>query len=162
MTNVKIEGLDKLQKKIDRLSKPADTLKEPMAKALNLMWDYMAKAPRKSPGAFSRLATDKQRRAYWAKVRQAEKGGLPIHGKYGYIRTGTIPRSWVMRIQKKSNTSIEGELGNNAPGAVFVQGPDQQPFHKESGWRTTDEIDEKLGPKIVDIFERAIERELRR
>ena len=157
-----IKGLDALNRKLKTLENFQRAMKKPVAESLNLMHDYIATAPRKKAGAFTALATPGQRRAYWAKVRQAEKEGSSIHGPHGYKRTSTIVRKWTMRIQSTSG-GVRGELGNYAEGAIFVQSAEaQQPFHKASGWRTDEQTIEKTAKKVQAVFDDAIKRELNR
>lgn len=150
-----IQGLERLTKKLDRLEDFQRVLKKPMEESLSLMQNYIAKAPRKKAGAFTALATKKQRRWYWWAVKEEKIE----HGPNGYKRTTTITKAWTHKIYMHSN-GVKGEIGNNAKGAIYVQGESQQPFHQASGWRTTSETIEKNRGKVQGFFEDAINKEL--
>jgi hypothetical protein len=54
---------------------------------------------------------------------------------------------------------LTATIGNNAPGAVFVQSDaQQQPFHKESGWKTDKQAVEQNQKQINAIINRRISR----
>lgn len=153
-----IKGLDKLQRKLNTLEQFQRKLRKPMTESVAMMQDYIAKAPRKKKGAFSTMATDAQRRAYWAKVRSGEAG----HREgIGYVRTSTLVRGWTHKVTMTSS-GVRGEVGNSkaANYGTFVQGERQQSFHAASGWRTTEETIEKNIDKIQDKFEKVIKAEL--
>ena len=155
-----IKGLDALNRKLKRLEDFQRVMTKPAQESGAILVDYLAKAPRKSAGAFSRLATPAQRRAYWAKVRSGEADHSDVTG---YRRSSTLVRGWNHKV-KRYGQGIRVEVGNKKGGAygIYVQGSRQQPFHEASGWRTTDEALEKNMGKIQDKFERVIKRELNR
>ena len=156
MAQITITGLDKVLHKLDTVEKIATHLGPPMEQSLDHLQRRLGRVPRKSPGAFSRLATPKQRKAYWAKVKSGEIG----HGANGYIRTGTTGRKFSHRVRRHAN-GVTGELTNNAPGAVYVIGERQQAFHKESGFPQVDDVVEKEGKAIQGYFNATIARLLR-
>ena len=159
MTNFQIQGLDKLNKKLDTLENFQHKMHEPMEKGLSLMHDYIAVAPRKKRGAFTADAKPQQRRWYWWAVRKGIIGHDP---NSGYIRTNTIWRKWTTKITNHSS-GVTGELGNNALGAIYVQSKEaQQPFHKASGWRTDAETIEKNAKKVQGFFDDVAHREVNR
>lgn len=131
--------------------------KVPMEQSLSVLHDDVAKYTRKSPGAFSRLATPGQKRAYWAKV----KSGEIRHGPAGYVRSGTLGRKWTTKIIRTMRGLI-GELGNNTAYGEFVQGLRQQIFHAMSGWRRFDKVLAINRPKIERVWKRAIDMVLRK
>jgi hypothetical protein len=129
---VTIKGMDAVSLKLRNLQNFTQWATPPMQKTVALLHDEIAKYPTKAAGAFSRYATPKQRRAYWAKVRSGEIG----HGAGGYIRTGTLGRKWVTKVENSIN-GVRGEVGNNTGYAQYVQQlASQQSFHKASGWTT--------------------------
>ena len=161
-----IRGLEALNRKLKTLEQFQRKMKEPTQQSLILLQDYIATAPRKKKGAFTAMATDGQRRAYWAKVSAAKKAGHPIHREgVGYVRSDTMSRGWTdgnsIKISTTSN-GIRGELGNVKAKAygTYVQGSQQQPFHKASGWRTIDETVEKNEKKIMKFYDDVTKREL--
>ena len=150
-----IQGLEHLTKKLKTLENFQRVMKAPMEDSLDIMWKYIAVAPRKKVGAFTAMATPGQKRWYWWAV----KSGTIGHGPNGYKRTSTITKMWKQKVEMHAN-GVTGEVGNNAPGAIFVQGENQQPFHKASGWRTDSETLEKNRDKVKGFFEDAINKEL--
>jgi len=154
-----IKGLDDLQRKFKTLENFQRKLKAPMEESASLVVDYMATAPRKKKGAFTQYATPGQKRAYWAKV----SSGEIEQNAHGYKRTSTLVTGWNYKI-KTSSRGIKAEVGNKkAKGwGHYVQGAEQQLFHKASGWRTTDEAIKKTANEVQKIFDKAIKRELNR
>lgn len=128
-----IKGLDRVTRKLDTLQKFSAWAYDPMDASVKDIQRELAKYPAKAKGAFTRYATPGQRRAYWAKVRSGEAN----HREgVGYVRSGTIGRKWTSRVENSVN-GVRGVVGNNAPGAEWVQqASTQQPFHKASGWPT--------------------------
>jgi hypothetical protein len=162
---IEIKGLDDALKKLDRLNKPA-VFKTPMTQSLNYLQRQLKQKVPKAPGAFTALATDGQRRAYWAKVTDPRTGKINpnMHGPGGYKRTGSTARGWTIKITNQGRT---GEIGNQMPGAPYVYGaPDQrplsqQPFHKRSGWPRVDLVAKKAEKTIVGFFQKAYEKALK-
>ena len=107
MPQSSIKGLDRLQRKLKTLEEFQRKLKPPMEESVALVHDYIATAPRKVAGAFSALATDKQRKAYWARVRSGEadhREGI------GYVRSGNA-MAWTTQV-KTSSKGVQGKIGN--------------------------------------------------
>ena len=151
-----IQGLEHLTKKLKTLENFQRAMKAPMELSLSVMHDYIAVAPRKKAGAFTKWAKPQQRRWYWWAVKEGKIG----HDENGYKRTNVIKNSWTKTVDMHSN-GVTGEVGTIASGAKYVQGKDdQQPFHKASGWRTDSETLEKYRPNIKGFFEDAINKEL--
>lgn len=131
MTSIK--GLDRVMAKLDTLQKFSAWAYDPMDASVKEVQRELAKYPRKAPGAFSRYATAKQKRAYWAKV---GKGEIEHREGIGYKRTGTMGRKWTTAVENSAN-GVRGVIGTNAQGAKWVQqASTQQNFHKASGWPT--------------------------
>ena len=149
---VKIEGLDAIVKKIDSLGKPAVFMR-PMRQSVDHLYKIMTSDPPKAPGAFSKLASDAQRRAYWAKVRENPS----IHGPQGYRRSGRLLGDWGKTV---TNQGRRGEVFNRNTGgyAQWVQGIRQQSFHKVTKYSKTDAVAKKEAPKIVAFFKEAYDR----
>ena len=146
---VKIEGLDAVLKKIDSLGKPG-VLYTPMSQSLNHLQDLVAKYPRKKQGAFSALATPGQKRAFWARVGSGE---ISFREGIGYVRSGTLGRKWIKRIEKGGRG---GTLMNNAGYGPYVQSDaGQQPFHAVTKYNKTDEVAKKEASKVIALFKAA-------
>jgi len=152
VASITVTGLDKVAHKLKTVEQIALHLAPPMDKSLKHLQRRMARYPKKSPGAFARLATPAQKRAYWAKVRSGE---ISTAKDGGYRRTGTLGRKWSTKIHKRP-TGMTGELTNNTGYGPFVQGQRQQPFHKESGWSQVDDVVTKEGKAIQGYFNAAI------
>lgn len=74
-----------------------------------------------------RWASDKQRRYVMAMLRK--KDNLP------YKRTGKLAKGWqVLAVFNPKNNSGTLTVDNPADIAKYVYGPDQQPFHRDTGW----------------------------
>ena len=158
MATITITGLDAVAHRLKTIDDIALHLGPPMDKSLKHLQRRLGRTVRKSPGAFSRLATPAQKRAYWAKVRADEITHLP---NSGYRRTNTIGRKLTTKITRHAN-GMTGELADNAPGAIYVIGERQQPFHKESGWPQIDDVAAKEAKAIQGYFDDAIRNLLRR
>ena len=154
---MKIQGLDKLQRKLDTLEQFQRSLKRPMHESVDLVKRKTAVAPKKAAGAFSRMATPGQRRAFWAKVKERPQ---LFDERVGYRRTNQTRNSWAVEV-RNTGRGVQGVVGNNAPGARFVQGREyQQPFHKASGWPVVEDVLDDNADEIGRIFQRHIRREL--
>ena len=158
MTTITITGLDAVAHRLKTIDDIALHLGPPMTKSLMHLQRRMARYPRKSPGAFTRLATPAQKRAYWARVKSGEISTDP---RTGYRRSGTLGRKFSHKVTRHAN-GMTGELTNNAPGAIYVIGERQQPFHKESGWPQIDDVAAKESKAIQGYFDDAIRNLLRR
>lgn len=154
MPQITITGLDKVLTKLKTIEELNRHMTPPMNQALGHLKRRMARYPQKAAGAFSAMATPAQKRAYWAKVRSGE---ISTGKDGGYRRSGTTGRKWSHRI-KTRGSGLLGELTNNAPGAIFVQGNRQQPFHKASGWPQVDEVADKEAKAVQGYFDAAIKR----
>ena len=153
---VTIKGLEPVIHKLTTLNRFNQWAREPMTKAVAVIHSEVAKYPKKASGAFSRLATPGQRRAYWARVRSGE---ISHRDGIGYVRTGSLGRSWTSKVTTMPN-GIRGEVGNNREYAPFVQrggANGQQPFHAASKWETDKTAIEKAEPQIDDLFKAAID-----
>lgn len=161
MVNYQIKFDDtRVMRKLRQIENIHTKMAQPMQEAVNLLKEDAQNQPRKAPGAFSRLATGGQRRAYWAKVRSGEAAHSESSG---YIRSGRLRRGWGVRVQRLS-TGVRGEVYNQTPGNYgwWVHGPGnyRQPFHEVSGFKTTEQMLERRRKTIDAMFQRVINREL--
>lgn len=154
--SVRMKGVEKALRSIKKPAELHRWAKPAMEETTALVQDEIAKYPRKSPGAFSQLATPAQRRAYWARV----NAGEIRHGANGYIRGGNLGRKWTTRV-KVSTRAVEGVVGNNTPYARYVQSQaQQQPFHGRSEWPTDEKTATRLQSRIDAIWQRYLNRVL--
>lgn len=145
---VNTEQFDRLAKRFDKAA-----VGDALLKAGLFLQREIAFAPPKAAGAFTALATPRQKRAYWARVRS----GQAKQGANGYIRTGNIIRAWTTR--KRSTTSVE--VGNAAQGAMFLYDQRaQQPFHAASGWPRVDKFVAENERKVARIIDSEIAKML--
>lgn len=152
---IEIEGLDKLTKKLEKVEELHRVLRAPMKKSVSLLHDDISKYPRKDPTAFNRLATPKQKRAYWERVRS---GAAEHRRGIGYVRTGKLGKKWTSEV-RTSSTEIVGVVGVNAGYAPQVQSlANQTKYHKASGWPTIEKVSDDNEGKINLLFEQAIDR----
>jgi len=162
--NIDKAALRRIQRKLKTVSEFNRRASEPMEESVEILRDALADYPRKSPGAFSRLATPGQRRAYWARVKS---GDITHRDGVGYVRSGKTGQRWTTRIIRSAGKQITGAygirgvVGNNAPWAKWVQrAGDQQPFHVVSGWITDKRAVRENSDDINRIWARWIRREL--
>jgi hypothetical protein len=154
---ITIEGLDGLNLKFSRIQDFNHWARKPMSDTMNDIWDNISKYKRKHPTAFSDTATARQKRAYWARVRSGEIS----HGAGGYRRSGTLGRSWTMRMQP-SATGLRGEVGNVVSYAKYVHSTaHQQPFHLMTGFQTDEGAIKDTADKRQMIWRNAVRTLLR-
>ena len=159
MTAVSLIGLDKIIQKLDSLEHMTRIIGPVLMTGMKEIREDARNQPPKRAGAFSALATDGQRRAYWAKVRSGEA----LHGESGYIRSNTLRDSWQMPQLQNITNGVRVTLENTAPNnyGVWVHGQvGQQRFHKASGFPTEAQLIEKHARDIVEDASKAIAREL--
>lgn len=76
-----------------------------------------------------------------------------------YDRTGLLGREWITARPEfaPESSGFEASLGNNRPGAEFVQGERQAKIH-QGRWSTVDQIVQTHQAEIEAYFERGLER----
>jgi hypothetical protein len=158
-TMTTIKGLERVSKKLNGLANFTMWATPPMQQTVALVHEEIAQYKPKAQGAFSRYATPAQRRAYWAKVRSGEarhQEGI------GYVRSGTLGRKWVTKV-KNTTGGVQGEIGNNAEYARYVQSAaQQQTFHKATGFATDVSAMRATEQGRRRIWQASIRRELSR
>ena len=154
----KIQGMLKLQRKLRKLEKFQTLMIPPTNKGLALMHDDIGKTPRKAQGAFSRLATPAQKRAYWARVRSGE---INHREGVGYVRSNALQQGWKQTVKRVSN-GVTGVLSNPVKYGQYVQGRIQQAFHRASGWRQQSKVIKDNRDKVMDFYRDVVRRELNR
>jgi hypothetical protein len=166
MTKITIDqaALARIERKLGTMLEFSKRAEVPMKKSTKLLWDELQDYPTKDPNAFSKMATDKQRRAYFAKMPEAQKeAGKKNPAAWGYRRTKTLGRSWTDKPPRRLLNGIRGEVGTNNPYAKWVQQfSSQQPFHRASGWVHEVQVIRRKKNDIQRIWARWIKRELSR
>jgi hypothetical protein len=84
----------------------------------------------------------------------ALKGGA-VHGRK---TSETMGRRWTQGERDEGLTQI---VGNNASYGPYVQGEKQAGFHRQRGWKTTQDVAESEGPKVTRMVSDAIDKVLR-
>ena len=146
---IEITGLEAIVKKMDALNDPK-IFKLPLIESTLHLKRRLEKYPLKSPGAFSRLATPGQKRAYWAKVSSGEISTMPGGG---YRRSGTLGKKWTYTIKQR-----ESRLHNNVGYGPYVQGERQQSFHEASKWPKVSKVAKDSESAILGYFKAALAR----
>ena len=155
--SVELIGLHRIMRKLESLEQMQRVLEPVLEKGGERIREDARNQPPKRAGAFSALATEGQRRAYWARVRS----GKAQHGPNGYIRSGTLRDKWKRAKVERIANGLRVVVENDAPYAPFVRGEGyQQPFHKESGWFTEGKLIERSAGAIFEDARVAIRREL--
>jgi hypothetical protein len=153
--SVTIKGIDKLLKKLDKVS-AIKTLEPPMNRAVIRLEGYMKEYPTNKPAPIQgpqylpvRFTTGAGRAvSFVAKAREP------------YVRTGSLGRSWTHRVTKSAN-GLVGTVGNRRNYAPYVQSERfQAKLHRATGWRTDQQAIERNRAAIVVDFKRAIDQAL--
>ena len=154
MATIEITGLERIAHKLRTIEQISTTLGPPMKRSLMHLQRRVARAPRKDPTAFRRLATKAQKAEYWSRVR----AGIINHGPNGYVRTNTLTRKWSTEVNANL-LGVTGNLTNNTEYGPLVQDRQyQRPYHRASGWPTVDDVAEKEAPAVQRYFDAAIKR----
>lgn len=82
--------------------------------------------------------------------------------KTGYVRTGTLKRSWSSDV-KSGGGKLEGTVGSNAniaPYNVRVQGPfgEQVEMFHGAGWMSATELRDKMTRELSERLQDAIDK----
>ena len=151
-----IPGMRKLQRKLKTLEKFQTKMIPPTNQGLAVLFDDLNKVPVKKKGAFSRLATPAQKRAFWARVRS---GQINFREGVGYVRSNTLPQGWRQKVARVA-TGVRGVLDNPVKYGQFVQGERQQPFHAASKWRKRSQAIKDNSKKVLGFYQAVVRREL--
>lgn len=94
-----------------------------------------------------RWKSERQRRAFFAS--DGFGGGIP------HRRTGGLQAAWEVEITGRDfNTDIY--VNNDVPGAIYVQGDYQQPFHIDTGFPAAAPIfvryEEQIGDALINTW----------
>ena len=153
---IEIKGMEAVVKKLESLNKPA-IFKAPMRKSLDHLEGKVKRDPTKAAGAFSSMATEGQRKAYWAKVSENPS----IHGPRGYIRSHRLYNAWQKKITSGGRIGTVFVDENAVPYAKYVEGTRQQPFHRASNWPRVDKVAKEEAKTIIRFFQQAYEKALK-
>jgi hypothetical protein len=124
----------------------------PMEKSIKWITESMAEDKPKTKGAFTRYATSKQKRAYWARVRSGE---AKHSESTGYVRSGKTAKSLRGEARRYSG-GVRGEVTSSQAHAIYVHGDYQQRFLKH--WSDGERAFKKNEPRINAEFEKVIKK----
>ena len=147
MMQVTIHGFDELNK---RLKDPQIRAfaKDAMDQATALVAYEAARYPPQITGRPYPWKSQKQRRYVIAAIRRGE---IVVP----YRRTGTLGQRWESKV-KWNGKELIGEVSNKTAYAPYVQGLEQNPFHKEGGWQVLTDVAEKQMNAITAFFHDAL------
>ncbi|MFQ5434613.1 MAG: hypothetical protein ACE5FD_07035 [Anaerolineae bacterium] len=154
---IELKGTEELIKKLNTLENFQQWGKQPLESSVDIVHKLAQEQPPKAPGAFSRLATPGQKRAYWAKVASGEARHSEASG---YIRSNQLKNSWTKKVETVTR-GLRGIVENLTDYGHFVQGRFRQPFHKVSGWLTDDELAQKAQTPVEKGWAAAIDKVLK-
>lgn len=152
--SVRITGLDELFRKLDASTADA-TLRRGMHKSVFMLQADMAKYPDPpAAGDWKGFVSDRQRRAFFAKLRSGEI-------EVPYRRQGTLGRRWTTKVSGFAQ-SIQGFVGNVTSYARYVQDePKQAEIHK-GRWPTVQGVVKADERDIIVTFADEIEAAMKR
>lgn len=153
MSDIVIEGLDALERKLGRL-RAVEVLRIPMAQSVHLLHGAVQDYPPAS-GRKMKWKSAKQRRWFFANLRE---GNIVI--PYRRRKSGGLAGSWVARVEASPRT-LTGIVTSKISYGPLVMHPQRQADYHRGTWPTTDTIVTKNRTKVLEFFRRAIEKELR-
>jgi len=144
-----IKGLDQLTKKIKNIEGLKPVIAALRAGALHVKGKI---APYPPPSIAN---SPSQKRWY-------ERGYGPrwhrVDGSLGGRKTSeTLRKKWAIGERDGGLTQI---VGNNVSYGPFVQGDRQAAFHRERGWKTTDQVAEEEAETVNKFVQEHIEKAL--
>lgn len=154
MSNVTVGGMASFLARLDRF-KPA--VRAAIRGAGLHVKGQIAKYPAKhGSGRPMQWVSVKQRAAVMAMIRRGEIEVPYRRGKSP--GSESLGRRWTIDEQDDGLTAI---VGNNASYGPYVQGEQQSAYHREGGWKTTDQVSEEERPYVVGQIHDAIWAQLR-
>lgn len=159
-TTIRIEGLDRVLKKINTLEelKPIkDALKAGAVHVKGKIAKYppASEANRRGRSVFygGSISYRWYQRGYgpmWIRRRDGSIAGKKT--------SETLGRRWTTASRNRGLTWI---VGNNVSYGPFVQDKDRQAaFHKVRGWKTTEEVAEEEAKTVLEFIEKEVEKVL--
>lgn len=123
---------DFVEKDLPRLIEPdlVPLKTEPPAPKLPFIWSY------------NPVINAQKRREYFKTLPKGSRGGR-------YIRTHKLVQSWKTQTYRSPNEAVIS-VSNNTPYIETVQGDEQYPSHKDSGWALYDPVFDTVTEKAID------------
>lgn len=145
MTDV-IVDLGGVPEMLQRLGATAGNLQSGLNAGGQYLKSKLATYPRERHGP-QPFRTDKQRRGFFAKLKAGEID-VP------YTRTGKLGQSWEVRA-----SATEVIIGTRYDKAPLMQSRDDQTrYHKTTGWKTAEDVQERDGAQAVRIVEDTVKQ----
>ncbi len=144
---IRVEGLDELMQRLGPLATFA-FLRPAMDSALKLLQDELAIYPPQAHRPLGGFRSEKQRRYV---MMLARTGQIP------YRRTGTLGRSWTIKIEQSANAMI-GTVGNvmGKSYGPYVMDRGQQAWMHQGVWHTAQDVAERNTEAVLGIFADAV------
>ena len=150
MADVRIDGLDRVLRKVRTLEQMKGAKRGLKAAALHIK-AMTAKYPPESE------ANRPNARGRWYERGYGPKW-ISAAGVEGGKRTSeTLGRKWTSKAAKNGLAAI---IGNNVSYGPFVQGDEQARFHKRRGWKTTKEVAEDEAETVLNLIKKTVDKEL--
>ena len=152
MINLKVTGtqgriIRRVAANVRRLpDRLGNAMRGPLGRAANIALKQLTRIP--GPPRYPiRWTSERQRRAFFATGGFGR--GIPTR------RSDSIINEW-MAVYQKSNTGGTLIIQNDHPAVTFVQGSNQQGFHRDTGWIRVDDVSgdflKAAGDVAVDVF----------
>jgi len=130
------------------LTRAPDIVNTMVNATVNRVGDRLLARFRQEPGGVVypiQWKSAKQRKAFFAS--NGFGHGIP------YQRTHELVKAWKLVVVYQPNRLTEIALENDDPARKFVTGPDQQPYHKITGWYQEGELIDQATRTLADEVE---------
>ena len=152
-TSIKIEGLDRALRKVERAGN-LDIVKAGLMQAGVHVKGKIAKYPPRTYVA-QPFVSDKQRRFFFAALKD---GRIEVPYRRGQSPgSEDLGQKWTVKARKGG---LQVVVGNNVSYGPLVQGNEQAWFMKARNWKTTDKVAQEETGKVNEIVAKAIEKAL--
>ena len=151
---VKIEGLDKLMKKVKSIE-GLEVVKGGISAAALHVKGKIAKYP---PGSEANTKGPYPKRWYYRGIGQF---WARVDGSFGKRLTSEdLGQKWTKQTRDAGLTAV---VGNNVSYGPFVQDRDKQAsFHGRRGWKTTQDVAEEETREVTELVVKAVNKALER
>jgi hypothetical protein len=144
--DVKIQGLDKLIKKLNNIAGKS-YLKATMRAAVEILKAKVAKYP---PSTEANLPHSVPGWHWYERGRGGHYNRIRDGGHSAYRTSKQLGRKWTTRVDADG---MRAQVGNNVSYAPYVQDErEQMPWHKDRGWVTVQDVAKSEKDKIVKLF----------
>jgi len=156
LVHVEVHGLEELESLMKKKPKEVDRgLRATTAGVLSFLLDKLKQYPPRRLGARTTFKTNKQRRFFFWAIKQTppvievpyRRGQSPGSQKLGM--------SWSYGVEGRGK-EIKGILKNPVKYGPLVQGAEQTPMHKATGWPTIYQVVESSREEIREFFSKML------